>query len=123
MGEPARLSNCLHARRTGFGEETTMDRKDDHAASGTRLAARPADDRGRIELALAHAESHMARMQPSLATQRVKDVLESFRRTVDGWAALPPTEEEARALREQVEQTLQLAKSESPTVRLRRVAT
>jgi len=94
----------------------------DPAGSGTRLAASPVDDRGRIARALAHAEAHVARMQPSPVTQHLKDVLESFRRTMDAWAVSSPTDEEVGALLEHVEQTLQLAKTTSPTVRMRRLA-
>jgi hypothetical protein len=100
-----------------------MDRNDgDRTASGTHLAAAAADDLGRIDRALARAESHLSRMQPSTVTQRLKGVLDSFRRTVNGWATSPPSDGEAAALREQVEQVLRLASSESPTVRLRRQA-
>jgi hypothetical protein len=91
-------------------------------SSETRLLSAPATDRERIEHGLAHAELHVARMQPSPATQHLKRVLESCRRAVDGWRASPPTEAEAHALRDRVEQALQLAKTTSPTVRFRRQA-
>jgi len=103
-----------------------MDHRDHRSAwndtgSQTRLAASPADDRGRIEQALAHAEVHVGRMQPSSVTQQLKEILESFRRRVEDWDASPPSDEEVRALRQHVEQTLQLAKATSPTVRMRRL--
>lgn len=91
-------------------------------SSETRLLAAPATDLERIEHGLAHAEVHVARMQPAPATQHLKRVLESCRRGMEGWRASPPTEAEVRALRERVEQALQLARTTSPTVRLRRQA-
>src|SRR5580700_9705503 len=70
-----------------------------HPTSEIRLVAASADDRARIELALEHAESHVARMQCS-----------------------PPTGDELDALRDRVMQTLQVARTTSPTLRLRRLA-
>jgi hypothetical protein len=93
-----------------------------HPTSEIRLVAAPADDWARIELALAHAESHVARMQCSPATQHLKNVLESCRRTLAGWGASPPTGDELDALRDRVMQTLQVARTTSPTLRLRRLA-
>jgi hypothetical protein len=99
-----------------------MDRSGDHTPSSTHLVAIPANDREGIEQALAQAEAHVTRMQPSPATQHLKRVLESCRRAIDGWSASPPTDEALRSLRERVQQTLQLARTTSPTVRLRRSA-
>jgi hypothetical protein len=100
-----------------------MDWSGGHSTSSeTRLLTAPGPDRERIEQALAHAEVHVARMQPSPATQHLRRVLESCRRDMDGWKSSPPTEAELRALRERVEQALQLARTTSPTVRLRRQA-
>jgi hypothetical protein len=91
-------------------------------SSGTCLVGSPADDRARIERALILAESHVVRMPPSPVTQHLKDVLDSCCRTVNGWSASPPADEELRSFRERVERTLQLARTTSPTVRLRRQA-
>lgn len=103
--------------------EGMMDGSDrEHTRSGTRLAAFPADDRTRIEYALAHAESHVARMPPSPVTQHLKDVLEFCHRTVDGWTTSPPADEELRSVRERAERALQIASTSSPTVRVRRQA-
>jgi hypothetical protein len=97
-----------------------MDTSDDPTPSEMRLIATPADDRERIEQALAQAEAHVTRMQPSPATRHLKGALESCRRVLDGWSASPPTEAVLRALRERVQQTLHIARTTSPTVRLRR---
>ena len=91
-------------------------------SSETRLLATPTGDRQRIEQALAHAESHVARMQASPATQELKRVLESCRRVLDGWSTSPPTDDQLRLLQERVDRTLQLARTTSPTLRLRRSA-
>ncbi len=99
-----------------------MDRSGDHTPSSTYLVAARADDREGIEQALAQAEAHVTRMQASPATQHLKRVLESCHRAIDGWRASPPTDEALRALRERVQQTLQLARTTSPTVRFRRTA-
>jgi hypothetical protein len=99
-----------------------MDRSGDHTPSETRLIVPRADDREGIEQALVQAEAHVTRMQPSPATQHLKRVLESCRRAIDGWDRSPPSEEALRSLRERVQQTLQLARTTSPTVRLRRTA-
>jgi hypothetical protein len=89
----------------------------DHDGSGRRLVAPAQDDRARIEHALAHAESNMARMQPSPVTQHVKDVIESFRRMMAGWSTSPPTDDELHVLREHLERMLLLARTTSATVR------
>jgi|SRR5580700_3957967 hypothetical protein len=97
-----------------------MDSSGDPTPSEMRLIAIPADDRERIEQALAQAEAHVARMHPSPATRHLEGTLESCRRMIDGWDVSPPTEDVLRALRERVQQTLHLARTTSPTVRLRR---
>lgn len=99
-----------------------MDTSGDSTPSEARIIATPADDRERIEQALAQAETHVTRMQPSPAAQHLERALESCRRVIDGWSASPPTEEELRSVRERVLQTLQVARATSPTVRLRRTA-
>ena|SRR5258708_7282227 len=93
-----------------------------HAPSEARLVASRTNDRVQIEQLLGRAESHVNRMQPSAATLQLRRLLDSFRRAMDDWSALPPTDEELRALRGQVERTLQLASTTSPTVRFRRLA-
>jgi hypothetical protein len=90
--------------------------------SETRLVAAPADDWARIDQALNQAEAHVARMQPAPATEHLKGVLASCHRTMEGWSAAPPTYEQLHALRERVEHVLQLARTTSPTVRIRRQA-
>ncbi len=93
-----------------------------HGPSETRLVASRTNDCVHIEQLLGRAESHVNRMQPSAATLHLRCLLDSCRRAMDDWTASPPTDEELRALRGQVEQTLQLASTTSPTVRLRRMA-
>jgi len=93
-----------------------MDPRSETRLSGARV------DKERIEQAVTHAESHVARMPPSPRTQHLKGVLDSLRRTLAGWSASPPTDEEAQALQDRVLQTLEVARTTSPTVRLRRLA-
>ena len=92
-----------------------------HAPSATRLVAPQAHDRAHLEQLLVRAESHVSRMHPSATTLHLRRVLDACRRAMDTWNESPPTEEELRAFRVRVEQTLQLASTTSPTVRLRRM--
>jgi hypothetical protein len=93
-----------------------MDRR-----SETRPVAGPVD-KERIERAIADAESHVARMEPSPRTQHLRGALDSFRRTLAGWSASPPNGEELQVLRDRVLQTLEVARTTSPTLKLRRLA-
>jgi hypothetical protein len=58
-------------------------------------------------------------MGPSPTTTRLKVALEIFRQDVDSWNTRPPTPEQLDLLREHVEEVLQLARSNSPTLKLR----
>jgi len=97
-----------------------MDPSVRYPTSGTRLVAAPGDDQDRIVQALSMAESHVARMPPSQATQQLKSVLEASRRAIARWSTSPPTNEEVQEVRDRVVQTLQVAKTTSPTLRFRR---
>jgi hypothetical protein len=100
-----------------------MDRSGAYPTSSeTRLLASPVGDWARIDQALNQAEAHAARMQPSPATEHLTGVLASFRRVMEGWSKAPPTDEQLQALRERVEQALRLARTTSPTLRIRRQA-
>jgi hypothetical protein len=100
-----------------------MASEDDYpTVSETRLITLPSAERSRIETALSEAESHVARMPPSHTTLRLQVALDRVRRSLDLWAASPPSQEHVRELRERVEETLRLAKTRSPTVRVRRLA-
>ncbi len=88
-------------------------------ASETRIAV-AAGEEEYIDLALGQAEAHVARMAPSPATDHLRASLDRFRRTVESWKGVPPSTAEVRRVREQVAAVLQLAKTTSPTVRIRR---
>ncbi len=96
--------------------------RDEHPAPSETRIATAEDDRARIEFALNQAESHLARTQSSPVTRRLKGQLERLRRTVDSWSARAPTREELDRLRERVREVLDLARTSSPTVRIRRSA-
>jgi len=96
-----------------------MSSRDEYPTTSETRIATPADERKRIEFALNQAESHVARMEPSPTTTRLKVALEIFRRSVDSWNTRPPTAEQLDLLREHVEEVLQLARSSSPTIKLR----
>jgi hypothetical protein len=88
--------------------------------SETRIAIGGGDGNESIEHALSQAEAHVARMAPSPATEHLQSALESLRRTVDSWRATPAGGEEVARLRAQVTSVLQLARTTSPTMRVRR---
>ena len=96
-----------------------MEPKGRGPTSETRIAV--AGDQLSIEAALAQAEAHVGRMAPSPSTEHLKSSLQAFRRTFESWDSAAPTEAELRCLREQVTSVLQLAKTTSPTVRIRRL--
>jgi hypothetical protein len=100
-----------------------MARENEHpTTSEPRIVASSKEERESIEFALSQAESHTVRMPPSPTTGRLKVALQVLRRVVDSWDARPPTDEQLTVLREQVAETLRLARTNSPTVRLRRSA-
>jgi hypothetical protein len=96
-------------------------RDEQPAASETRVATAD-DEKARIEFALNQAESHLARTQPSPMTRRLKGQLERFRTAVDSWSTRAPTREELDRLRERVREVLDVARTSSPTVRIKRSA-
>ncbi len=87
--------------------------------SETRIAVATSEERD-IELALNLAETHVARMTPSPSTEHLRASLAKFRRAVDAWKEAPPNAADVVRLRDQVASVLQLAKTTSPTVRIRR---
>jgi transposase InsO family protein len=100
----------------------TMSPKDEHPARSETRIVTERDEKVRIEFALNQAESHLARMQSSPATRRLKLALEVFRRTVTSWSIRTPTREELDLIREHVHEVLELVKSDLPTVKLPRSA-
>jgi hypothetical protein len=90
--------------------------------SETRLAAARGDvDMDRIELALGQAEEHMSRMAPSQTKDAIAAALASFRRSLAGWDPWTGDPAELEYIRERVGAVLHLAKTTSPTVRVRRL--
>jgi len=90
-------------------------------SSETRIVAAVGDVTAGIKLSLAHAEAQVARMDPSPAARLLTLTIEAYRRTVDSWSARPPTDDQIQLMHERVGELLRLAKTTSPTVRMRRL--
>lgn len=100
-----------------------MAQENEHrTTSETRIVASSTEERARIEFAVSQAESYTVRMPPSPTTGRLKLALQVFRRVIDSWDTRAPTDEQLAVLRDRVAETLRLARTNSPTVRLRRSA-
>jgi hypothetical protein len=99
-----------------------MSPKDDPPAEHATRIVTARDEKQRIEFALNQAESHLARMESSATTRRLKLALEVFRRTVASWNTRTPTSEQLDLIREHVAEILQLVKSDAPTVKFSRSA-
>ena len=98
-----------------------MDPEGRFRGSETRIAVAGGDTQS-IEIALEQAGTHVARMAPSLSTERLAAQLDRLRQIVHAWRESAPSQDELRTVREQVASMLQLAKTTSPTVRFRRIA-
>ncbi len=96
--------------------------KREHPASSEARLIVDGDEQARIAFSLNQAESHVTRMPPSPTQRRLAAALEFFRRTVENWKDRAPEDEELELLREHLAEVLHLAKTSSPTVKLRRPA-
>lgn len=68
---------------------------------------------------LDEADRYVARMPATPGARELKARLEKYRRTVDGWAVHPPTDEQRAAMREQLSEVLRIARNTAPTLKRR----
>jgi hypothetical protein len=101
-------------------KEMVMDPKGRVPVSETRIAVAGGDAKDHIELALRQADEHMARMPASPTKDAIAAALASFRRALAAWDPYSSDVAELEYLRERVGAVLHLAKTTSPTVRIRR---
>lgn len=80
------------------------------------------DEKALVEFALNQAESALRRMQPTPATERLSARVDAFRRIVSAWNIRPPTVEQVRLLLERIGEVREMARTGTPTVRVRRTA-
>jgi hypothetical protein len=78
-----------------------------------------AEDATPIEKLLTEAAEHVGRMPKSAGARELGARLERCRRTFESWMTLRPSEEQRHALREQIEEVLAIARTTSPTKKLR----
>jgi hypothetical protein len=91
---------------------------EDRRESWTRVTS--VRDRAKVEFALNQAESCLARMGPSPTTRRLRLALDVLQQTVASWDMAEPTDEQIGLLLEHVAEVRDLAKNDTPTVRLKR---
>lgn len=72
-----------------------------------------------IEHALFEALSWVNRMAPTPGMRELRTRLDRYRRVLEGWAISPPSSDQRRALREQVEEVRRIARNTAPTKRRR----
>jgi hypothetical protein len=89
--------------------------------SETRIAVAGGDEKDRIERALDQADAHLTRMPPSPTRDAIAAALASLRRARAAWDPWTGDVAELEYLRERVGAVLHLAKTTSPTVRIRRL--
>lgn len=74
-------------------------------------------DIARIGLVLREADSYLERIPPTQAGAGELMVrLATYRKTLDGWVTVPPTEDQVRALLERVIEARRLAVMTAPTL-------
>jgi hypothetical protein len=75
------------------------------------------EEKVRLERALEEARRHLAYMEATPTTQRLKLALDILGQTVDAWGTRPPTREQLDLVRDHVAEVLVLAKRSTPTLR------